>query len=43
MFFLFLYRYADADVLVVFIQNDGLQPLRLVFEKVCLNIIGFRG
>lgn len=26
-------RYVDADVLVVFIRNEGLQPLRLVFEK----------
>ena len=26
-------RYVDADVLIVFIQNEGLQPLRLVFEK----------
>jgi hypothetical protein len=26
-------RYVDADVLVAFIRNEGLQPLRLVFEK----------
>ena len=26
-------QYADPDVLIAFIQNDGLQPLRLVFEK----------
>ena len=26
-------RYLDSDVLVAFISNDGLQPLRLVFEK----------
>lgn len=27
-------RYVDSDVLVAFIRNDGLEPLRLVFEKV---------
>jgi len=26
-------RYVDSDVLVAFIRNEGLQPLRLVFEK----------